>query len=117
MIFNGPMNILQKLEDLGVMASGHIAQKDTELSWALTHAGELMIVGNGSMDLFVDDFDYRIDATDDGMHTFYYPIRCSCQWFAYHDQIRLHVRRPGLRPELKLSPIFSDILHLCYFLA
>lgn len=117
MIFNGPMNILQKLEDLGFMASGHFAQEDTELSWVLTHAGELMIVGNGSMDLFVDDFDYRIDATDDGMHTFYYPIRCSYPWFAYHDQIRLHIRRPGLQPELKLFPIFSDILYLCYFLA
>lgn len=117
MIFNGPMNIIQKLEDLGVMASGHFAQEDTELSWVLTHAGELMIVGNGSMDLFVDDFDYRIDATDYEMHTFYYPIRCSYQWFAYHDQIRLHIRRLGLQPELKLFPIFSDILHICYFLA
>lgn len=47
MIFNGPMNIIQKLEDLGVMASGHFAQKDTELSWGLTHAGELMIAGTG----------------------------------------------------------------------
>lgn len=87
MIFNGPMNILQKLEDLGVMASGHFAQKDTELSWVLTHGGELMIVGNGSMDLFVDDFDSRIDATDYEIHAFYYPTRCSCQWFAYHDQV------------------------------
>lgn len=89
MIFNGPMNIIQKLEDLGVMASGHFAQEDTELSWVLTHAGELMIVGNGSMDLFVDDFDYRIDATDYEGHAFYYPIRCSYPWFAYHDQIKV----------------------------
>ena len=45
MIFNDPMSIIQELEALGVMASGHFAQKDTELSWGLTHAGELMIAG------------------------------------------------------------------------
>lgn len=37
MIFNDPMSIIQELEALGVMASGHFAQKDTELSWGLTH--------------------------------------------------------------------------------
>ena len=90
------MDILKKLDENGIMTSGHFSGKDTHLSWVLTEDGVLTIVGNGDLNDIVEDFDWRLDATDYRPHVFNYPAVCSYPWFAYYDLVKVIVFGEGI---------------------
>ena len=92
------MELIKKLEESGIMASGHFSGKDTHLSWVLTDDGVLTIVGKGDLNDIVEDFDWRVDDTDyvGECHAFYYPRVCSYPWFAYYDLVKVIVFGEGI---------------------
>lgn len=92
------MELIKKLEENGITASGHFSGKDTHLSWVLTDDGVLTIVGKGGLNDIVEDFDWRVDDTDyvGEYHAFYYPRVCSYPWFAYYDMVKVIVFGEGI---------------------
>lgn len=92
------MELLRKLEESGIIASGHFSGENTHLSWVLTDDGVLTIVGKGDFNDIVEDFDWRVDDTDyiGECHAFYYPRVCSYPWFAYYDLVKVIVFGEGI---------------------